>query len=173
MSGFLTRQLGEITALFEAMGRRLAASVVLLVVAFIFVLASLGFLSVALYLWVAQLTQPAIAALAVAGLHITVAGVCFLAFWLKGRARPKNTAASNSVSEAPVDAGRAQFADNIDATVAPLIAVLHEADMKPEETALRLGVALTKQVGPLALVALALGAGFILARRVTTPNKDR
>jgi hypothetical protein len=172
MSGFLTRQLSEITALFEAAGRRLAASVVLLVVAFIFVLASLGFLSVALYLWVAQLTQPVIAALAVAGLHIAVAGVCLLAFWLKGRASQKKTAASNSIPEAPVDVGRAQFAENIDQTVAPLIAVLHEANMKPEESALRIGVALTKQVGPLALVALALGAGFILARRVTAPNKD-
>lgn len=173
MSGFLTRRLGEITALFEAMGRHLATSVILLVVAFIFVLASLGFLSVALYLWVAQLTQPVTAALAVAGLHIAVASICFLTFWLKGRVRPKKAAASNSIPEDPVDIGRAQFAENIEQTVAPLIAVLHEANMKPEEAALRLGVALTKQVGPLALVALALGTGFMLARRVTTPNKDQ
>ncbi len=172
MSGFLTRQLSEIAALFEVAGRRLATSVVLLVVAFIFVSASLGFLSVALYLWVAQLTRPVIAALAVAGLHIVVAGVCFLSFWLKGRARPKKIAAANSIPEAPADIGRVQFAENIDQTVAPLVAALHEANMKPEEAALRLGAALTKQVGPLALVALALGAGFLLARRVTAPNKD-
>ncbi|MGH6675998.1 MAG: phage holin family protein [Xanthobacteraceae bacterium] len=171
MSGFLTRQLSEITALLEASGRRLATSVVLLVVAFVFVLASLGFLSVALYLWVAELTQPVIAALAVAGLHIAVAGVCFLVFWLRARARSKKSVASNSIPEDAV-AGRAQFAESIDQTMAPLIAVLHEANMKPEEAALRLGVALTKQVGPLGLVALALGAGFILARRVTAPNKE-
>ncbi|MFZ0559276.1 MAG: phage holin family protein [Methylovirgula sp.] len=171
MTGFLTRQLSEITALLEASGRRLATSIVLLVVAFAFVLASLGFLSVALYLWVAELTQPVIAALAVAGLHIAVAGVCLLAFWLKGRARPKKSATSKSISGDPRAAGRAQLAENIDQTVAPLIAVLHEANMKPEETALRVGVALTKQVGPLGLVALALGAGFILARRLIAPNK--
>jgi Putative Actinobacterial Holin-X, holin superfamily III len=172
MSGFLKRQLCEFAALLEATGRRLATSVILLIVAFIFVLASLGFLSVALYLWVAQLTQPLFAALAVAGLHIAVAGVCLLVFWLKGPPRPKKPPAPEAVSEDPVAAGRAQLAENIDQTVAPLIAILHEADMKPEETALRLGVALTKQVGPLGLVALALGAGFILARRVTTAGRD-
>jgi hypothetical protein len=172
MSGFLTRQLSEITALLEASGRRLATSVVLLVVAFVFVLASLGFLSVALYLWVAALTQPVIAALAVAGLHIAVAGVCFLALSLKGRVRSKKSAATNSIPEESLTAGRAQFAESIDQTMAPLIAVLHEANMKPEEATLRLGVALTKQIGPLGLVALALGAGFILARRVTAPNKE-
>lgn len=172
MSGFLSRQLGEITALFEASGRRLATSIALLVAAFIFVLASLGFLSVALYLWAAERTEPMIAALAVAGLHIAVAGVLFLAFCWKGRIRSRKTVASNSIPEDPVDVGRAQFAENLDQTVAPLIAVLHDANMKPEEATLRLGVALTKQVGPLALVALALGAGFILARRLTTPSKD-
>jgi hypothetical protein len=56
--------------------------------------------------------------------------------------------------------------------VEPLIAILHEANMKPEEASLRLGVALTKQVGPMALVALALAAGFLFARRLTPPNKD-
>jgi Putative Actinobacterial Holin-X, holin superfamily III len=172
MSGFLIRQLGEIAALFEASGRRLAMSVALLVVAFVFVLASLGFTSVALYLWVAERTEPIIAALAVAALYIAVAGVSFLAFCLKGRRRSTKSTASHSTPADPVDVGRAQLAENIDQTVAPLIAVLHEANMKPEEAALRLGVALTKQAGPLALVALALGAGFILARRLTAPDKD-
>jgi hypothetical protein len=172
MIEFLSRQLGEITASVEAAGRRLATSVVLLVGALLFCLASLAFLSVALYLWVDERTQPLIAALAVAGLHIVIALFCLIVFWLKGR-RPKPLKqAANPISEDPVAANRAEFAENIDATVAPLIAILHEADMKPEEAALRLGVALTKQAGPLALVALALGAGFLFARRLTPPKKD-
>ncbi len=174
MIGFLTRQLREIIASVEAMGRRIATSTVLLVVALIFLLASFAFVSVALYLWVAEVTRPALAALSVAGLHIAVAGVCLIAFWLKGRgAKPsKKTVQPNSIPEDSLAASRAELSESIDQTVAPLIAILHEADMKPEEAALRLGVTLAKQVGPMALVALALAAGFMFARRLTPPNKD-
>jgi hypothetical protein len=172
MTGFLTRQLREITALVETMGRRLATSVALLVAALVFVLASLAFLSVALYLWVAELTRPMFAALSVAGLHVAIAAVCLIAFWWKGRGAkpPKKTLQPNP--EDSVAASRAEFSESIDQTVEPLIAILHEANMKPEEAALRLGTALAKQVGPMALVALALAAGFMFARRLTPPNKD-
>lgn len=174
MIGFLTRQLREITASFEAMGRRLATSIVLLVVALLFLLASFAFLSVALYQWVAEATGPALAALSVAGLHIVIAGGCLLAFWLKGRVAtpPKVTAQPGSTPEDTVAASRAELADSIDQTVAPLIAILHEANMKPEEVALRLGTSLAKQVGPMALIGLALAAGFMFARRLTPPNKE-
>ena len=176
MIGFLTRQLGEITASVEAMGRRIATSAALLVVALVFLFASLAFVSVALYLWVAEVTRPALAALCVAGLHIAIAAVCLIAFWFKGRRRgakpSKETVEPSSSREDSLAASRAELSDSIDQTVAPLIAILHEADMKPEEAALRLGVTLAKQVGPMALVALALAAGFLFARRLTPSDKD-
>lgn len=174
MIGFLTQRLREIIASVEAMGRRIATSAALLVVALIFLLASFAFLSVALYLWVAEVTRPALAALSVAGLHVAIAGVCLTAFWLRGRgAKPsKKTVQPSSIPQESVDARRAELSESIDQTVAPLIEMLHEADMKPEEAALRLGVTLAKQVGPMALVALALAAGFMFARRLTAPDKD-
>jgi hypothetical protein len=166
MIGFLTRQLCEITALVEAMGRRLATSAALLGVALIFLLACFAFLSVALYLWVAEVTEPALAALSVAGLHLAIAG------WKGRAAKPsKKPVPPTSIPEDTVAAvSRAELADSIDQTMAPLIAILHEADMKPEEAALRLGTTLAKQVGPMALVALALAAGFMFGRRLTTPK---
>jgi hypothetical protein len=174
MMGFLTRQLREIIALVEAMGRRVATSVALLIVALILLLASFAFLSVALYLWVADVTRPVFAALSVAGLHIAIAGICLILYWLKGRGtKPsKKSAQSNSIPEDLQEAARAKLSENIDETMAPFIAILHEANMKPEEAALRLGVNLTKQVGPMALVALALAAGFLFARRLTAPDKN-
>jgi hypothetical protein len=173
MMGFLTRQLREIIALVEAMGRRLATSAALLVAALIFLLACFAFLSVALYLWVAEVTEPALAALSVAGFHLVIAGACVIAFWLRGRAvKPsKKTVPPISNPEDQVAAAsRAELADSIDQTMAPLIAILHEAGMKPEEATLRLGTTLAKQVGPMALVALALAAGFMFGRRLTTPK---
>jgi hypothetical protein len=171
MTGFLTRQLREITGSFEAMGRRLLISMVLLIVALIFCLAGFAFLSVALYLWVAEMTRPTIAALSVAGFQIVIAAACLVAFRLKGQKPSKKSAQDLPPADAG-EAARAELSQSIDQTVAPLIAVLHEANMKPEEVALRLGVALTKQVGPLALVGLALAAGFMFGRRLTAPNKD-
>ncbi len=168
MMGLLTRPLREWTALLEAASRRLLTSMVLLIVALIFVLAAFAFLSVALYLWVAEITRPAIAALAVAGLEIFIALMCLVAFRLKApkkASKPKPRKEDAATQEAA--AARAKRAEKIDDTLAPLIAVLHEADMRPEEAALRLGAGLTKQVGPLALVAFALAAGFMFARRLT------
>lgn len=174
MMGFLTRQLREVIAQVESMGRRVATSAALLIVALIFLLASFAFLSVALYLRVAEVTRPAFAALSVAGLHVAIASICLLLFWLKGRGgKPsKKTLQPNPIPEESREAARAKLSEDIDETMAPLIAILHEANMKPEEAALRLGVNLTKQVGPMALVALALAAGFMFARRLTMPGKD-
>jgi len=172
MIEFLTRQLREITASVEAMGRRLLTSMVLLIVTLIFSLAGFAFLSVALYLWVAEMTRPTIAALSVAGFPIVIAAACLVAFRLKGQKPPQKSAQADLPPEDSGEASRAELSESIDQTMAPLIAVLHEANMKPEEAALRLGVALTKQVGPLALVGLALAAGFMFGRRLRAPNKD-
>lgn len=167
MSGLLTRPLREITALAESLGRRVLTDMALLIAGLIFLLASFAFLSVALYLWLAQMTRPAIAALAVAGLHVAIAGTCLIAFRLKGPKRPSKTNPATREETA-----RAEFAESIEHTLAPIIALLHQADMKPEEVALRLGAALTKEVGPLALVGLALAAGFLFGRRLTAPKKE-
>lgn len=171
MNEFLSRQLREITASVEALGRHLATSLALLLVVLVFLVASFGFFSVALYLWVAQQTRPLYAVLAVAGLQGAVALVCLIAFLAKGRGAKPDTKTRLANAENAA-AARSEFSQNVDQTLAPLIAVLHEADMKPEEVALRLGAALTKQVGPLALVALALAAGFMFGRRLTSPKKD-
>jgi hypothetical protein len=173
VSGFLKRQLREITASIEAMSGRIFARAALVVLLLVFLLAGFTFLSVALYLWVAAMTRPLIAALAVGGLNIAIAIICLIVLLLKGRsakAAQKNPLPTPAAEDSAA-AARAERADAIDRTIAPLIAVLHDADMKPEEVALRLGAALTKDVSPLALVALALAAGFMFSRWLTGPNK--
>ncbi len=179
MSGFLARQLREMTASVEATGGRLLARMMLVVVlaalVFVFVLACLAFLSVALYVWVAQMAGAMIAALAVAGLDLFIAIICLVLLQLKRRAGTKKVPKQprpNTAAEASAEKARAELSESIDRTVAPLIAVLHDANMKPEEVAVRLGAALTKEVGPFALVALALAAGFLFGRRLTESKKE-
>lgn len=172
MNGFLARQLHEITAWLHATGRSLLTSAVLLIIALVFSLAAFAFLSVALYFYVAELTRPAVAALAVAGFHVLIAATCLIMFRLKGQRKPTQRPAANQQVADSGSTASAELSQSIDETMAPLIAVLHEANMKPEEAALRLGVAMTKQVGPLALIGLAIAAGFMFGQRVRAPRKS-
>jgi len=174
MNGFLARQLREITASVETLGGRLLGLVALVILALIFVIAGFAFLSVALYIKVAAIEGAAIAALAVAGLCILIAIICLVMLRVKRLDAKSSRKAPppNKIVEDPAEKNEAAFAESIDQTIAPFIAVLHEANLKPEEVALRLGTSLTKKVGPLGLVALALVAGFLFAGRLTGGKKE-
>jgi beta-lactamase class A len=98
--------------------------------------------------------------------------------------QPAKSAASKPVIEqqvasvAAVEAAaekaerRAALSANIDESLAPVLDALHQANRQPEELVLRIGAELTKQTGGFGLIALALGAGFLVARQVSGDKKS-
>ncbi len=169
MNEFLARHVREMTTAFEAAGGRLIASVILALLATLALLAGLAFLAVALFLKVAALAGAIYAALAVGGAFILVALVALIAL------RTKRPPAPPVPKPTPVETAkveqRAAFAANIDETIAPVLNALHEANMQPEELALRVGAELSKQTGAFGLIALAVAAGFVAARQIAGSKK--
>ncbi|MGP8232908.1 MAG: hypothetical protein ACLQL2_09620 [Methylovirgula sp.] len=165
MNEFLARQAREISAMLERAAGRVIVNIVLAVLAIIAIFAGLAFLTVALYLKVATLAGTFYAALAVGGAFILLALIAILI--LRLRRIPAPRAPQPKPVEPEQAERRAALAANIDETVAPILSALHEANMQPAELALRVGAELSKQTGPFGLVALAVTAGFVLARGVS------
>jgi hypothetical protein len=162
MNEFLERQTRAIAATLERAAGRVIVNIVLAVLAIIAIFASLAFLTVALYLKVAALAGGVLAALAVGGAFLLLALIAILVLWLRRLpAPPKPKPKPRDVEQAE---RRAALAANIDETLAPILSALHEANMRPEELALRVGTELSKQAGPFGLIALAVTAGLVLAR---------
>ncbi len=65
---------------------------------------------------------------------------------------------------------KAEFANNIDETVAPFLGILKEAGMERERLALEAGTEVAKQLHPFSLVAVAMLAGIILGRILKRGN---
>lgn len=172
MNEFLARQAREISALLERAAGRVIVNIVLAVLAIIAIFAGLAFLTIALYLKVAALAGPFYAALAVGGAFILFALIALLILRLRRippppAPKPKPVAPEAKVMAAQEAARRAALSANIDETVAPILSALHEANMQPAELALRVGVELSKQTGPFGLIALAVTAGFVVARSLS------
>ena len=70
----------------------------------------------------------------------------------------------------PLPSQKAEFANNIDETVAPFLDILKEAGMERERLALEAGVEVAKQLHPFSLVAVAMLAGIILGRILKRGN---
>ncbi len=166
MNEFLARQTREISAMLERAAGRVIVNVVLALLAIIAIFAGLAFLTVALYLKVATLAGTFYAALAVGGAFILLALVAILILWL--RRIPTTRAPKPKPVDIEQAERRAALAANIDETVAPILSALHEADLRPEELALRVGAELSKQAGPYGLIALAVTAGFVVARSISS-----
>ncbi len=169
MNAFLARQLREITTALEVTGGRLLVSVVLALLALLALLAGLAFLAVALFLKIAALAGTLYAALAVGGAFIVIALLALIILRLRRPAAPPVP------KPLPVEVEKAErraaFAANVDETIAPVLDALHNANMKPEELALRVGAELSKQTGAFGLIALAVAAGFVVARQIAGGNK--
>ena len=65
---------------------------------------------------------------------------------------------------------KAEFANNIDETVAPFLDILKEAGRERERLALEAGAEVAKQLHPFSLVAVAMLAGIILGRILKRGN---
>lgn len=172
MTDFFTRQARKVVtgalAPVEAAGTRLLGTAGIGAVAIACLLAAIIFLSIALDLWLAQIAGPVIAALGAAGFYLIVAVLCLLLL----RARRMN--AQVKAPPAPAEtAEKSEISASIEETLAPFVAILHDLGLKREETAVRLGTEVAKQLGPLALFAVALAAGFLFERSLNNSKKPQ
>jgi hypothetical protein len=170
MNEFLARQLRELMTAIEATGGRLLGSVIWALLAALALFTGLAFLAVALFLKIGALYGTTNAAAAVGAAFVVVALIALII--LKVR-QPKVAPAPKAT---PVEIEKAQahaaLAANIDETIAPLIGALQQANMKPEEFALRLASEVTKQTGAFGLIALAVAGGFVVARQIAGSKKS-
>jgi hypothetical protein len=135
-------------------------------------IAAIAFLSLALYLWLAQLAGLIVAALGVAGFYLVITVICLLL--LRGRSRKDITKEMPAATAAPAATAEAsELSAGIDEAIAPFVAILHDAGLKREEVAVRLGTEVSKQFGPLALIAIALAAGFLFERSLNQTKKPQ
>lgn len=175
MKDFLTRQVrtivGGAVAPVEAAGNRLIGTVVRMAsiagVAVIALIAMLICLSIALDLWLTDIANPVIAALAVAGFYFVVAVICLILLL---------AARSTEAATPPVPVAEAKKTDtrlsaNIEETVGPFVEIFRQSGLKREEVAVRLAAEATKQLGPVSLVGLALAVGFLCERALDARRK--
>lgn len=172
MNEFLARQVRGITTAVETTGGRLLGNAILALLAALALATGVAFLGAALFLEISMLLGALYAALVVGGAFLVVALIIFII--LKAR-RPRAVKAAAAAKPSPAEiekaARQAALAANIDETVAPVLAALHDANLKPEEFALRLASQITKQTGALGLIAIATAGGFIAARRAFGARK--
>jgi hypothetical protein len=172
MSEFLKRQVREALAPLESMMLRLLRKAALGILALASLFACLVLLSVAAYIWLSGLVGAIFAALALAGFYVLITLACVVAIRAAGAAPTADTTVSNSgekVQQAPgtaaADAQSENIAENIDRTLAPILAILQEAGLQRANIAVLLGAEVAKQVRPFMLVVTAFVTGFIFGRR--------
>lgn len=169
MTEFFTRQLRNLVSNtldpIESASTRLLGTAAIASVAIACLVAAIAFVSIALDQWLAQSAGPVIAALGAAGFYLVIVLICLLI--LRARRNSKTQTQPPSVPPAETK----ETAANIEETIAPFVAILHDTGLKREEVAVRLGTEMAKQLGPLGLVATALIAGFILQRSLNDSTK--
>ncbi len=178
MSDFFARQARNIAANavapVEAFGARFIGLAGLAGVATVCIIAAVIFLSVALDLWVAQMAGPVIGALATAGFYILVALICFAILLARSKGGKKKKAPPSPIDvaeTAKAPNAASGLSANLEETVAPFVAILQQSGLKREAVAVRLATEATKELGPLALVALALAVGFLCERSINNPKQ--
>jgi hypothetical protein len=186
MSDFLSRQAHKISksamAPVEAAGGRFLGLVSIGGIALLCLIATLIFLSVALDLWLSQLFDPIVGALGTACFYFVLVLICLLILWARRRKKTPiaTPIATKKAPHTPLDeaetAARAQAAGlsaNLEETVAPFLAILQQSGLKREAVAVQLATAASKELGPFALVALAVAAGFLSERQMDRMNRNK
>lgn len=185
MNAFLERQIREALAPLEQMMLRLLRKTALALLALVSLCAGLVFLSVATYIALSGLIGSVYAAVALAFFYVSITLTCLLA--MRSAARPKQSRASvaketgEAVKQASATAESQSRpepggfenprpehkvqSENIDRTLAPIIAILEQAGLDRANIALAVGGEIAKQIRPLTLVVTAFVTGFVFGRR--------
>lgn len=185
MSDFFSRQARNIStsamAPVEAAGKNLLGLLSIGGIAVLCLIAMIAFLSVALDQWLAQLFNPVIGALGTAGFYLGIVLICLLILWARGRKkRSPKASVQKKAATAPLDeaetaakARAAALSANLEETLAPFLSILQQAGLKREAVAVRLATEASKDLGPLALVGLAVAAGFLCERQLNQMSRHK
>lgn len=183
MSDFFPRQARKITtsamAPVEAAGSRLLGLISIGGIALLCLIATIIFLSVALDLWLSGIFSPVIGALATAGFYFLIVLICLVILAVRREKKPATLKIQRKIeaktegkgSRTPLeDAETTEPASglsaNLEEAVMPFLAILQRYGMKREAVAVQLATEATKELGPLALVTLAVAAGFLCERQL-------
>jgi hypothetical protein len=181
MNPFIARLAQQASAPLEDMLARLIKTAALVALAAGCAIAASVFLTIDLYLFIESKLGALAAAATIGGLYLLFAAIFVIAALRRPAAPPVSEAAPEPVARAPAPGSFAAaslgaqaapapaprnpaFAANIDAAVDPVIDVLRDAGLEKEVLAIEAGVEVAKQLNPIALVALATGAGLIIGR---------
>ena len=107
--------------------------------------------------------NPIVAALAVAGLYLTVAALAVVLALRDGPAKPA-VASQHAAEDASARKTEAGVNAQIDRFTAPLMALLAQLGFRREQFAVLAGASIAKRLGPLPLVGLAIVGGFLIGR---------
>ena len=142
-----------------AVGASLARKLALLLVTTLCFLVALVALTIAFDLWVASLAGPIVGALAVAGVYLAI-GATTAILALRPTVAKRVEAGERSAASTAADQRGAQ----IDRFIAPLLNTLRNLGLRREQMAVLAGASVAKQLRPVALVGLAIVAGFVFGR---------
>jgi len=176
MNRMINRLVSEATAPIEAMSTRLFKEAVLIFLGINCLFVGAIFLTIALFVFLRPLIGNVEDALCVAGLYLAAAIVCVYFYARATTGKSRQAAASlmeekdNMPPATAAYAQKAEFANNIDETVAPILDILRESGMERERLTLEAGAEIAKQLHPFSLVAFATVAGIIFGRILTRGN---
>jgi small-conductance mechanosensitive channel len=186
MNAFLERQIRGALAPLEEAAHRLLRGVALGLVALLALLAALVFLTVAAYVWLAELTGAILAAVYIAAAYIVIALICLFALraGTSAKAAPKpaqgpaqanakeapDKAQTESATSAPPSEQDAYRAAEIDRALAPILDVLEDAGLQKANLGVEVAGEIAKQMKPFTLVAIAFVAGLLFGRRGSLPR---
>ena len=164
MFGFAAKLVGDATAPLIAsiadFSARLLRKLALLLVAALCMLVVLIALTIAFDLWIATLAGPIVAALAVAGLYLLVAGIAVGLALRDPKAQPL-AEPDPATAEPPRNP---ELNAQIDQFIKPILDVLERFGLRREQLAVFAGATMAKRLGPVPLVGCAIVVGFLVGR---------
>ncbi|MEA2838968.1 MAG: hypothetical protein QOF41_298 [Methylobacteriaceae bacterium] len=167
MKAFLERLIREAVAPIKRAIARAVQSAALLTIAGICLIIMWGFLTAALFIFIEDRYGGTIAALAVAGVYLLLAIICFVV--LKMLQRPAAKAERQQPTLA--DATGEVVSEEVQRAAEPWMEILETAGLYRERAALIVSGEALRKLKPMQLVGMAVLGGFVFGRVITGGRK--
>jgi glucan phosphoethanolaminetransferase (alkaline phosphatase superfamily) len=163
MKAFLQRLIKEATAPIKRAIARIVQSAVLLTIAGICLIIMWGFLTAALFIFLEDRYGGTIAALAVAGVYLLFAIICFVVLKIMQRSAAKAEERQATLAAATSDV----VAEEVQRAAEPWMEILETAGLYRERAALLMSGEALHKMKPMQLVGMAVLGGFVFGRVIT------
>jgi hypothetical protein len=163
MKAFFERLLREATAPIKRAITRIIQSAVLLTIAAICLIIMWGFLTAALFIFLEDRYGGTIAALAVAGVYLLFAIICFVVLKILQRSAAKAEQHQPTLTTATSDV----VSEEVQRAAEPWMEILETAGLYRERAALLVSGDALRKMKPMQLVGMAILGGFVFGRVIT------